>query len=715
MGWLVFLRNKSKSDIWFVVFCFISSIVVFVDYIFRLYPSINVVVWAYAIGSFMPLAGLLWSFDLKKVKINLFSKFLLFLPPLLFFYFSLDKKIINEVYYLTIFGYEGRAGEYFKVFCVYAIAYNILLLFNLLFLKKTTVLYERAKINYAIIGLMLYGTITGFASLILPAYFNIYSFTAFDAFASLAFIGFITYSITRYRLMDIKFLISKSSIFALLVLIIGAIFVLLSNIVTNILSDYINIQSHWFSGFLIGLIIVIIFDPIRKILEKVTDKFLFIKTYDPSVLLAEINNISLLTIDLDLLLDSVIKKLKEIFYFKKIAFVLLDQKGKLQITKQEGFDLDYIKELVKGKEKFLSVYFSGNKNIWVIPELKAAYDSGHYIPKNKEILFSLYDIDVNLVVPLFVKDEVIGLILIGDKRSDNLYVHKDINIISAIAGQLAMAIENSKLYEKEKEFNKKLKVEVKKAVYKLEQANKELQRLDDAKSEFLSIASHQLRTPTTIIKGYISMMQEGSFGKVSKLVKQNLDKVYLATERLLNLIENLLDISRIESGRLEFNMVKVNLTKIAKELKEEFLKRAGEKKIKLSVFAPENLPEVTADALKIKEVASNLVDNAVKYTKEGEISLNLHQEGTSVVFSVIDTGIGMSTEEIGRLFNKFVRGDNMSTIHPEGNGLGLYFARVVIENMGGRIWAESAGKGKGSKFCFSLPLADKKKAIKIKS
>jgi len=249
----------------------------------------------------------------------------------------------------------------------------------------------------------------------------------------------------------------------------------------------------------------------------------------------------------------------------------------------------------------------------------------------------------------------------------------------------------------------------------LQKANKELQRLDEAKSEFLSIASHQLRTPTTVIKGYISMMQEGSFGKISKVVRDNLDKVYIATERLLNLIENLLDISRIEAGRLEFDIQPTDLGVIAKATVEDFKPKAKAKKLKLEVFTPSDLPKVNADANKVKEVISNLIDNAVKYTKSGEISVGLHQEGTSVVCSIQDTGHGIEPEDLPRLFNKFVRGKDMVKVHTEGTGLGLYFARKVIENMGGRIWAESPGKDRGSKFSFSLPLADKSKAPKIKS
>ena len=259
-----------------------------------------------------------------------------------------------------------------------------------------------------------------------------------------------------------------------------------------------------------------------------------------------------------------------------------------------------------------------------------------------------------------------------------------------------------------------LTMQLQKIAKQLKTANKDLQRLDDAKSEFLSIASHQLRTPLTIIKGYISMMLEGNFGRVPKLLKTNLEKVSTAGERLLSLVESLLDISRIEAGRLEFDLKPTDLSEIVKSLAQDFQTKAGEKKVKLTFYNEGKIPSVTADAQKAKEVISNLIDNSVKYTPEGEIMLGLHQEGQSVVFSCQDTGMGIEPDDLPRLFNKFVRGKGMMQVHTEGTGLGLYFARVVIENMGGRIWAESPGKGQGSKFCFSLPLADKGRARKVK-
>jgi signal transduction histidine kinase len=717
MGFFVFLKNKKSklNQIWSSI-CFMTAVWSFS--LARIVTASNVdeaVFWNWILywsAIFIPI--LFFHFTLilisKEKKYRYYYYFFYFFSFLLLFF-------VPTRYFVA--GASPKAGfDYWLdpgiLFYVFTFEFFVLVIWSLFLLFKnikSNIGYKKYQIIYVFIaGLVGFG---GGATDFFPQIFNIYPFAHFLV---IFYIIFIAYAITRYRLMDIKVLIKRSSVFTFLVMIIAGLLVFFSNLLVLFFENYFGFYNQFIYALISALVVVIFYDHIKGFLQSLTDKIFFVKSYDSAEIFSEINQIALSEIDLEKLLVALEKKLSNIFYFKKVAFLFLDDNKKLKLIKQKGFNEQSLINFAKDKEVFLPLYFNKkNNNIWVVSELKLAYELGDYIPKNKEILFGLYEMDVNLVVPLFVKEDLIGIVLIGDKKSGESYGQYDINTISVIAGQLAMAIENAKLYEKERQFNKKLKEEIKKAVSKLEKANKELQRLDDAKSEFLSIASHQLRTPTTIIKGYISMMQEGSFGKLPKLLRKNLDKVYIATERLLGLIENLLDISRIEAGRLEFNMVNTNLKKIADELKEEFLKKAREKNIKLLVFAPDDLPEVMADLLKIKEVGSNLVDNAIKYTSDGEVLIDLHQEGGSVVFSVIDTGMGMNTEEAGRLFNKFVRGDDMIKIHPEGTGLGLYFARVVIENMGGRIWAESPGKSQGSKFCFSLPLADKKKAIKIKS
>lgn len=245
-----------------------------------------------------------------------------------------------------------------------------------------------------------------------------------------------------------------------------------------------------------------------------------------------------------------------------------------------------------------------------------------------------------------------------------------------------------------------------KTAEELQVANKELARLDQAKTEFLSIASHQLRTPLTVMNGHVSMILDGSFGPVPEKVKASLERVYTSGARLVRLVETLLDISRIEAGRLELDIKPTDLAEIVQSLVGDFQQKAKTRKLKLEFHPEAALPRVSTDPEKIKEVVSNLIDNAIKYTQEGAVTASLRREGPSVVFACRDTGPGIAPEDLPQLFRKFVRATG-ETARTEGTGLGLYFARMLIENMGGRIWAESEGRGKGSTFSFSLPVAVK--------
>ena len=239
----------------------------------------------------------------------------------------------------------------------------------------------------------------------------------------------------------------------------------------------------------------------------------------------------------------------------------------------------------------------------------------------------------------------------------------------------------------------------------LKKANEELKELDVAKSDFISIASHQLRTPLTVIKGYISMMLEENFGELTDLEKESLEKVFQSNERLIRLVENLLNISRIESGRLQFNFAEVDLKKIAVSVIEELSSYAKKKALLLKYKqSVKKLPLIKVDEDKIRQVIMNLVDNSIKYTKKGKVVVEIKLVKKQIHFCVTDSGMGIKQEDIANLFKKFSRCNGTSLIHTEGTGLGLYVARIMIEQHHGKIWAESLGEGKGSKFCFELPL-----------
>jgi len=240
----------------------------------------------------------------------------------------------------------------------------------------------------------------------------------------------------------------------------------------------------------------------------------------------------------------------------------------------------------------------------------------------------------------------------------------------------------------------------------LEVANEHLRVLDKQKSEFVSIASHQLRSPLTAIIGYSSMLLEGTYGKLPKKAIETTDKIYQSGRRLAATIDDFLTISHIEQGKMTYTFTMVEIQKILKEVLDGFVSLSEDKAMKLN-FTTDGYDNynVTADDNKIRQVLSNLIDNAIKYGKAGEpiniyLSKNLDTKKTRI--AVRDTGIGLSSESIGSLFQKFSRAEGVRKVYTDGSGIGLYVAGEMIKAHHGRIWVESEGEGKGSTFFVEL-------------
>lgn len=240
----------------------------------------------------------------------------------------------------------------------------------------------------------------------------------------------------------------------------------------------------------------------------------------------------------------------------------------------------------------------------------------------------------------------------------------------------------------------------------LRQSYEELKKLDEAKTMFLSIASHQMRTPLTIIKGYLSLALSGDYGKVEGQVRDFLEEVYRANEREIALVNDLLDLTRIQTGKIVYNFENIQLEDLTAEVVKEFELEAQNKNLKLVFDKPsKSIPKIKADSQKLRQVISNLLDNAIKYTKQGEVrvSLDFNPFAQTVILKVQDTGMGMSSEEISNLFKLFNRSQAAVNTYPSGVGIGLYFASEIVKAHQGHIWAESAGPDRGSAFYIELP------------
>ena len=250
-------------------------------------------------------------------------------------------------------------------------------------------------------------------------------------------------------------------------------------------------------------------------------------------------------------------------------------------------------------------------------------------------------------------------------------------------------------------------------------SNSELKLINEAKTEFLSVASHQLRTPLTAIKGYASMLLENNFGSLTPEQNKGVKLIFDSSDRLSRLVADLLDVSRIESGRMEFDFEPVDLCKVAESVVEELSQKAKDKSLYLYFDnVHKACPQVRADEEKIRQVILNLVDNAIKYTVSGGVTVSLNQVDAKLRLSVRDTGIGIDPKEASRLFGKFYRTKEASTLTAEGTGLGIYVVKRIVESHGGKVWFESPGLEKGATFYVSLPVPTmpiKKERVRINS
>lgn len=238
---------------------------------------------------------------------------------------------------------------------------------------------------------------------------------------------------------------------------------------------------------------------------------------------------------------------------------------------------------------------------------------------------------------------------------------------------------------------------------KLEEAYEKLQQLDQAKTEFMAIVSHQLRTPLSITKGHLSMVDEGVYDERPRKRKKVIRDVFNANERLINLVNDVLSASWIQSGKIKIIKEECDIVKIIDSVVKKVKRRTKEKQIKIFFHKPKRGILIKVDVLKTENLFFNILDNAVKYTKQGRVDVFIENKKDFIEIKIKDTGEGMTKQEINKLFKTFSRGGAGKKYWVQGSGLGLYIARQFSEMQGGEVWAESEGEGKGSQFYIKIP------------
>jgi len=293
-----------------------------------------------------------------------------------------------------------------------------------------------------------------------------------------------------------------------------------------------------------------------------------------------------------------------------------------------------------------------------------------------------------VVAPLGGKDDLLGVVCLPFRR-DQYMPESLLPTLSALCDQAALAVRNIQYNEE------------------LARKNEELTHLDELKSDFMATMSHELRTPLTSIIGYSDMMLAGMTGELNEKQTGFAESILQSGETLLGLINDILDLTKIEAGRLELNYETVDLRAALLGVLPVVKPRAQDKRIRISTFLPTDLPPVWADPGKLNQILLNLLTNGVKYTHEnGSVSVEARPQGDLVEIWVTDTGIGISKEDQARVFQRFTQVDSSATRTQGGTGLGLAITKELVELHGGSLRVQSK-LGKGSSFIFTMPISKK--------
>ena len=292
-------------------------------------------------------------------------------------------------------------------------------------------------------------------------------------------------------------------------------------------------------------------------------------------------------------------------------------------------------------------------------------------------------------VKLLVRRRVVGVLAVGFYVSADQISEADMLLIDRLSDTIGVALDNKLLFEENQYVLRQLKV-----------TNNKLRALDEAKDDFISMASHQLRTPLTSIKGYTSMVLEGDAGKITPTQKKLLTQSFFSAQRMVYLIADLLNVSRLRTGKFVIEPSQVNLAEVVEQEMEQLKDTAASRSLKLTYVKPKKFPDLMLDETKTRQVIMNFTDNAIYYTPAGgRITVKLIDNPTTVELRVTDNGIGVPKSEQPHLFTKFYRAGNARQARPDGTGLGLFMAKKVIIAQGGSLIFESK-MGKGSTFGF---------------
>ncbi|MFQ5829773.1 MAG: ATP-binding protein [Candidatus Methylomirabilia bacterium] len=490
-------------------------------------------------------------------------------------------------------------------------------------------------------------------------------------------------SIVRYRLFDVSVAVKKGALYGAVCVIITALLVLMTRTM-ELYFNWRDINMLWVVVPL-GFVITLLMSPLGQRLEELIQRVMFSRQRGCYETLLELTKRMSGILDFRKLVETLVQGLVQGIPVTHGALLVYDERTKSYVnyreetaTGEEGSGVSAIRAaspIVTWLRRTGQLLVKDE--VQLNPEIAAALETAEG---------ELEEIRASLLVPVKIEQKLIGILLLGEKLSGEIFDNQELEVISLVANQAAISTENAGLYE-----------EVGRTNAQLLQANR-------LKSEFLASMSHELRTPLNSIIGFSKVLLKRIPGELTERQETYVRSVHNSSTHLLQLISDILDISRIEAGRIEMYAEELDLRDLIEECFETSVPLVRGKAVKIEKDVPLELPRLHADRTKVRQILLNLLSNAVKFTPSGKVLLRVQPEPETVRVSVADTGIGIPQHDLPRLFEPFQRVENPLAREAAGTGLGLAISKKFVEMHGGHIWVETREK-QGSTFHFTLPLA----------
>ena len=555
---------------------------------------------------------------------------------------------------------------------------------------------QRNQIRIIGLSLLVTGPLVLLLGFLLPYFTNNFAISQISIAPMIILAIGIFRAIVRHGLFDIRLAAMRTTAYTKSIVTLAGVYfglaylasvtVFRDQVTTGLSMSPINIG--------LALVLALVFQPIKQFFDRLTNQIFYHDSYNTDDFITRLGRILTGTTHLEELLELALNEIVTTLKISGGLFIVYrDHHDDMLVGKREHDSFNEIEyDLLR---RLADLNGSG---VLVVSKMAYQKDSDleklHKVLERKRVL---------LVLPLVSASETIGYLLLGEQMSTK-YTKRDIRVLETIANELVIAIMNARSVQVVRDLNAHLEERVNHATKELRRSNKRLLELDETKDEFLSMASHQLRTPLTSIKGYISMVLEGDVGDITPAQQRLLEEAFTSSERMVRLIGDFLNVSRLQTGKFIIDSHASDLAHVVRQEVDSIKQIADAHDIAIHYREPSRFPELYLDEGKIRQVIMNFIDNAIYYSPEGKvIKVSLVVEDGYAVLRVIDKGMGVPALVQKKLFTKFFRAENARKQRPDGTGIGLYLAKKVIDGHGGSLVFEST-EGKGSTFGFRLPI-----------